>query len=263
VVTARALEYPRHVLVKARGRPLADGRPLPALNGASQALQRVIDPLLRRSRDAGRAAGTETDRREHSLASRAPAQVLADDVKGVTDQEPARLVGEPAQIRLDISRLIPLVEVERVPSAHGVGSEKVGGGDARQECPRLPRRERVQAQLKRRPAVQSALRAQHLFHHADGRAGKHEHHLLIPDPVFPNGRDQVGYVYRRRRVSTIFARRLNVDRRIGYYDAPKASALVPSVNVVLAGREGCILLIRRADNGKWALPAGRAAAAVP
>jgi hypothetical protein len=68
---------------------------LPALNGASQALQRVIDPLLRRSRDAGPAAGAESDRRERSLASRAPVQVLADDVKGVTDQEPARLVGEP------------------------------------------------------------------------------------------------------------------------------------------------------------------------
>jgi hypothetical protein len=32
VVTTRALEYPCHVLVKARGRPLADGRPLPSFN---------------------------------------------------------------------------------------------------------------------------------------------------------------------------------------------------------------------------------------
>ena len=89
--------------------------------------------------------------------------------------------------------------MERVSPAHGVGSEEVGSGDVRQECPRLSRCERVQAQLKRRPAVQSALRAQHLFHNTDGRAGKHEHHLLIPDAVFPNGGDQVGEVGLRRQ----------------------------------------------------------------
>jgi ADP-ribose pyrophosphatase YjhB (NUDIX family) len=48
-------------------------------------------------------------------------------------------------------------------------------------------------------------------------------------------------------------------RRIDYHDdpqAPKANSLVPSVNVVVANDAGDILLIRRTDNGNWALPGG-------
>ena len=44
-----------------------------------------------------------------------------------------------------------------------------------------------------------------------------------------------------------------------YYDdpdAPRASSLVPSVNVVVANGADDILLIRRTDNGNWALPGG-------
>lgn len=52
----------------------------------------------------------------------------------------------------------------------------------------------VQAQLKRRPAVQSALRAQHFFHNTDGRAGEYKHRLLIPDAVFPDGGAQIGEI---------------------------------------------------------------------
>ena len=47
-------------------------------------------------------------------------------------------------------------------------------------------------------------------------------------------------------------------QRVDYYDspdAPKANSLVPSVNVV-AHDAGEILLIRRTDNGNWALPGG-------
>jgi ADP-ribose pyrophosphatase YjhB (NUDIX family) len=47
--------------------------------------------------------------------------------------------------------------------------------------------------------------------------------------------------------------------RIDYYDdpgAPQASSLVPAVNVVVANRAGDILMIRRTDNGNWALPGG-------
>jgi ADP-ribose pyrophosphatase YjhB (NUDIX family) len=50
-----------------------------------------------------------------------------------------------------------------------------------------------------------------------------------------------------------------VPRRIDYYDdpdAPKASSLVPSVNVVVTNDEHEILLIRRSDNGNWAVPGG-------
>ena len=48
-------------------------------------------------------------------------------------------------------------------------------------------------------------------------------------------------------------------RRIDYYDspeAPKANRLVPAVNVILVNDSGAILLIRRTDNGNWALPGG-------
>ena len=48
-------------------------------------------------------------------------------------------------------------------------------------------------------------------------------------------------------------------QRIDYYDAseaPRANSLVPSVNVVIANDAGEILLIRRTDNGNWAVPGG-------
>ena len=53
---------------------------------------------------------------------------------------------------------------------------------------------------------------------------------------------------------------VGVSRRIDFYDdpeAPAANSLVPSVNVVVVNGEGSILLIRRTDNGNWAVP-GRA-----
>lgn len=49
------------------------------------------------------------------------------------------------------------------------------------------------------------------------------------------------------------------SRRIDYYDdpeAPKANSLVPSVNVVVVNDAGEILMIRRTDNGNWAIPGG-------
>ena len=48
-------------------------------------------------------------------------------------------------------------------------------------------------------------------------------------------------------------------QRIDYYDstdAPKANSLVPSVNVIVVSDAGEILLIRRTDNGNWAVPGG-------
>jgi 8-oxo-dGTP pyrophosphatase MutT (NUDIX family) len=50
-----------------------------------------------------------------------------------------------------------------------------------------------------------------------------------------------------------------VKRRIDYYDdpdAPAANSLVPSVNVIVISDAGEILLIRRTDNGNWAVPGG-------
>lgn len=50
-----------------------------------------------------------------------------------------------------------------------------------------------------------------------------------------------------------------MGRRIDYYgdpDAPKANSLVPSVNVVVVNDAGDILMIRRSDNGNWAVPGG-------
>jgi ADP-ribose pyrophosphatase YjhB (NUDIX family) len=50
-----------------------------------------------------------------------------------------------------------------------------------------------------------------------------------------------------------------MGRRIDYYgdpDAPRANSIVPSVNVAVTNDAGEILLIRRSDNGNWALPGG-------
>jgi 8-oxo-dGTP pyrophosphatase MutT (NUDIX family) len=47
--------------------------------------------------------------------------------------------------------------------------------------------------------------------------------------------------------------------RIDYYNdpnAPKATTIVPSVNVIVENDQGEILLIQRSDNGNWALPGG-------
>ena len=48
-------------------------------------------------------------------------------------------------------------------------------------------------------------------------------------------------------------------RRIDYYDdpaAPQANSRVPAVNVVVTDDVGDVLLIRRSDNGNWAVPGG-------
>ena len=50
-----------------------------------------------------------------------------------------------------------------------------------------------------------------------------------------------------------------MSRRIDFYDdpgAPAANSLVPSVNVVVTNDAGDILMIRRTDNGNWAVPGG-------
>jgi ADP-ribose pyrophosphatase YjhB (NUDIX family) len=47
--------------------------------------------------------------------------------------------------------------------------------------------------------------------------------------------------------------------RIDYLDdpaAPKATSIVPSANVIVVNDQGEILLIRRTDNGNWAVPGG-------
>ncbi|MEO3854713.1 NUDIX domain-containing protein [Acrocarpospora sp. B8E8] len=50
-----------------------------------------------------------------------------------------------------------------------------------------------------------------------------------------------------------------MGKRIDFYDDPDAPApnsLVPSVNVVVTNAAGDILMIRRSDNGNWAVPGG-------
>lgn len=47
--------------------------------------------------------------------------------------------------------------------------------------------------------------------------------------------------------------------RIDFFDdptAPKANSMVPSANAVVVNGFGEILMIRRSDNGNWALPGG-------
>ncbi|GAA0946647.1 NUDIX domain-containing protein [Kribbella koreensis] len=48
-------------------------------------------------------------------------------------------------------------------------------------------------------------------------------------------------------------------RRIDYYDdpdAPAANSMVPSTNVIIENEAGELLMIRRSDNGNWAIPGG-------
>src|SRR5215475_5051588 len=50
-----------------------------------------------------------------------------------------------------------------------------------------------------------------------------------------------------------------MPRRIDYYDdpaAPEPNSLVPAVVALVAREDGAVLLIRRTDNGSWALPGG-------
>jgi 8-oxo-dGTP pyrophosphatase MutT (NUDIX family) len=50
-----------------------------------------------------------------------------------------------------------------------------------------------------------------------------------------------------------------MGRKIDYHDdpaAPEPNSLVPAVTVVVAREDGAVLLIRRTDNGYWALPGG-------
>jgi 8-oxo-dGTP pyrophosphatase MutT (NUDIX family) len=47
--------------------------------------------------------------------------------------------------------------------------------------------------------------------------------------------------------------------RIDYYDdpdAPKPNSVVPAAVALVAREDGAVLLIRRTDNGNWALPGG-------
>lgn len=48
-------------------------------------------------------------------------------------------------------------------------------------------------------------------------------------------------------------------KRIDYYDdpeAPAANSMVPSTNVIIENDAGELLMIRRSDNGNWAVPGG-------
>lgn len=66
----------------------------------------------------------------------------------------------------------------------------------------------------------------------------------IAEPLLASPRDRRG---------------VSVSRRIDFYDdpeAPAANSLVPSVNVIVVNDEDSILLIRRTDNGNWAVPDG-------
>ena len=52
---------------------------------------------------------------------------------------------------------------------------------------------------------------------------------------------------------------MTMAKRIDYLNdpaAPKANSIVPSANVIVVNNRGEILLIRRTDNGNWAVPGG-------
>src|SRR5215472_8757608 len=50
-----------------------------------------------------------------------------------------------------------------------------------------------------------------------------------------------------------------MGKRIDYLDdpaAPKANSIIPSANVIVVNDHGEVLMIRRTDNGNWAVPGG-------
>ncbi len=52
---------------------------------------------------------------------------------------------------------------------------------------------------------------------------------------------------------------MTMAKRIDYLNdpaAPKANSIVPSANVIVVNNQAEILLIRRTDNGNWAVPGG-------
>jgi 8-oxo-dGTP pyrophosphatase MutT (NUDIX family) len=52
---------------------------------------------------------------------------------------------------------------------------------------------------------------------------------------------------------------VTMGERTDYLDdpaAPKATSVVPSANVIVVNDQGEILMIRRTDNGNWAVPGG-------
>jgi ADP-ribose pyrophosphatase YjhB (NUDIX family) len=52
---------------------------------------------------------------------------------------------------------------------------------------------------------------------------------------------------------------MTMAERIDYINdpaGPKANSIVPSANVIVVNDQGEILLIRRTDNGNWAVPGG-------
>jgi len=52
---------------------------------------------------------------------------------------------------------------------------------------------------------------------------------------------------------------VTTGERIDYLDysaAPRATSVVPSANVIVVNDQGEILMIRRTDNGNWAVPGG-------
>lgn len=52
---------------------------------------------------------------------------------------------------------------------------------------------------------------------------------------------------------------MSMGERIDYLDdpkAPKANSIVPSANVIVVNDQDEILMIRRTDNGNWAVPGG-------
>jgi hypothetical protein len=76
---------------------------------------------------------------------------------------------------------------------------------------------------------------------------------LTREAALDDLRGRPGRAAQRDRASSV------TSRRTDYHDdpqAPRANSLVPSVNAAVINEAGDLLLIRRTDNGNWALPGG-------
>jgi hypothetical protein len=119
-------------------------------------------------RDRRRAAA---DSPQDPFVSSPPVQILAEDVDCIPDEDARRLIGEAAEIVRHRRGLFPLVQMERITAAYGIGGDEIGRRDRGQERACLGCGKGIKPALQCRSPVQAALRAEHLLHDAHRGTG--------------------------------------------------------------------------------------------
>ncbi|MEX1358366.1 MAG: hypothetical protein WD981_07055, partial [Gaiellaceae bacterium] len=157
----------------------------------------MLDPLVRLRGDLGGARAAPPDRGEDAWVAPDVGELLAEDARGVLEQDPSRSARESQQVRLRPGGLVPLEEVKRVAAAGGVGLEEAGRAQAREEGAGGDRVERVEAKRERRPPPQRPAGSKHGLDRADRGTGEDKHELRPPAHVIPDHLDDARKARRR------------------------------------------------------------------